>query len=290
METIKNYKALVAFEKVAKLASYSKAAEELAVSKSYLSKLVLKLEQELGQRLLNRSTRTVKLTKAGKKLFMTCHINFNEINKIQNEIQSNSNLPSGKLKISVAGAFGEEFVAPLTFNFLKKYPNIKIQLIFEENLIDLLKDSYDFAIRVGQLKNSSLISRKIATRKAFVCATASYLNTHGIPKTPDDLSKHNCLSMKTSWNFENKSIRQKIQIKGNYSSNNNRTILQATLSDLGICYLPGEYVLPYIKSGELISILENYTLQEIPIWLLSPSNENSSKAAQLFKNSFFEEI
>lgn len=282
METIKNFKNLIAFEKVAKLASYSKAAKELNVSKAYVSKMIQELENELGQRLFNRSTRVVQLTTVGEKFYQACSTSFHSINKALDEVQSKSDLPSGKLRISVAGVFGEEFISPLVFEYLKKYPNVKIELVFEERIVDLIKDSYDFAIRVGHLKDSSLISRKIATRKVYICATPNYLNLHGIPKSPEELKKHNCLSLKENWSFIINNKRHSLTIGGNYKSNNGRTLLKAALSDLGICYLPGEYVLPHIENGNLISILESYTPEEIPIWLLSPSKRNISKTAETF--------
>ncbi len=282
METIKNFKSLVAFEKVAKFRSYSLAAKELKVSKAYISKLVQELEDDLGQRLFNRSTRVVELTEVGDRFYQACSNSFQNIIKAQNHILSNADRPSGKLKISVAGVFGEKYISPFVFSYLKKYPDVEVELIFEEKLVDLLKESYDFAIRVGNLKDSALISKKIANRKEYVCASADYLNINGTPKTPEDLKKHNCLSLKPNWSFVEGGKTISVPVKGNYLSNNGRTLASASVNGLGITYLPKEYVEGYIKGGKLISILESYTPEEIPIWLLSPSKKNLSLNARTF--------
>lgn len=282
MKTIKSFKSLVAFEKVAKHKSYSIAAKELNVSKAHISKLIQELEDLLEQRLFNRSTRVVELTQTGQKLYQTCSKSFQEINLIQDEILNKSATPSGRLKISVAGVFGEEYITPFVLDYLKRYPKVQIDLVFEERVVDLFKESYDFAIRVGHLRDSSLIAKKIAVRKEYICATPTYLSLNGLPQTPEDLKNHNCLGLKDSWNFIIAKKKTNIQIKGSYRSNNARTLIQATLSDLGFCYLPKEYVQPYLDNGELISVLEEYLPNETPIWIISPSNKNNSLNAKTF--------
>lgn len=282
METIKNFQSLVAFEKVAKHQSYSQAAKELGVSKAHVSKLVQKLEDQLGQRLLNRSTRVVTLTDIGEKFYKTCSTSFYHILKSQSEIQQNAGSPQGKLKISVAGVFGEEYIAPFVFSFIKKYPQVRIELVFEERMVDLLRDSYDFAVRVGRLSDSSLISKKVASRKEYICATPHYLKLNGTPKSPEDLAHHNCLSPKGSWSLKIKDKAQQFPVEGNYNSNNGRSLLRATLDGLGICCLPGEYVKPHLEDGSLVSVMESFLPEEIPIWLLTPSKKNISPAVKAF--------
>jgi DNA-binding transcriptional LysR family regulator len=238
METITNFKALVAFEKVGKNGSFSKAAEELGVSKAHVSKLVQQLEDQLNQRLINRSTRVVKLTSNGQRLFKACSSSFYNILKAQDEIQQAEGIPHGNLRISLAGAFGEEYITPFVTTFMKKYPRVNVELVFEERVVDLLQDSYDLAIRIGQLKDSSLIAKRIATRREYICATKEYLNLNGTPKSIDDLKDHNCLGPKKPWRlYDHEKIRN-VSVKSNFHSNNGRAILRATLENLGLCYLP----------------------------------------------------
>ena len=286
METIRNIQAMVAFEKVARLTSFSAAAQELSVSKAHISKLVQKLEDQLGQRLFNRSTRSVSLTKTGDKFYQACSNSFYNILKVQEEILEQSNAPSGKIKISVAGLFGEDYIAKYARRFLKKYPRVEIELIFEEKMVDLIKENYDFAVRVGHLQNSSLISKKIASRKEIVCASPEYLNFNGVPKTPDDLKHHNCLSPKKTWKLTIDGKIQNIAIHGNFKSNNARTLTKAAVENLGITCLPAEYVNSFIENGQLIPILENFMPEEIPIWLLTPSKKNMSSSVKAFLDEF----
>lgn len=282
METIKKMQSFIAFEKVAKLESFSKAAKELAVSKAYVSKLVQRLEDDLGQRLFNRTTRIVTLTESGEKFYKACSTSFEHVLNVQNEIQQKSSLPAGKLKISVAGAFGEEYIAPFVFSFLKKYPKVQINLLFEEKFIDLVRDSYDFAIRIGHLDDSSLISKKISQRKLYICASPEYLKLNGVPKHPNQLSSYNCLSPNNSWTLKIKNKTQHFQVFGNYNSNNGRSLLRAAVDGLGLCCLPGEYVKPYLLNGSLVKIMESYVPEEIPIWVLTPSKKNISTSVKVF--------
>lgn len=282
MKTIKNIQSLVAFENVARLKSFSNAAKELGVSKAHVSKLIQKLEDQLGQRLLNRSTRSVTLTKVGESFYQACTTSFYNILKAQESVLEQSNAPSGKLKISVAGIFGEEYVAPFIRSFLKKYPKIEIELIFEEKLVNLLTGDYDFAIRVGKLNDSSLISKQIASRQEYICASPRYLHLNGTPKKPEDLKYHNCLSPKQSWNILVDKKECSVNISGNLLCNNARVLTQAALDDLGVVYLPGEYVKSYIDEGQLTPLLKSYIPQEVPIWLLTPTKKNMSQGARAF--------
>lgn len=282
METIKNLQAIVAFENVAKLQSFSLAAKELGVSKAHVSKLVQQLEDQLGQRLLNRSTRMVKLTHIGEKFYEACAASLTNISKAQEEIIQSADAPHGKLRISLAGAFGEDYVAPFIAQFVKRYPRVQVELSFEEKLVDLVKESYDIAIRVGYLKDSSLIAKRIATRKEYICATPAFLKTHGSPKHPDELKKFNCITPKEQWNLFSEGRIQSFPVNSNFKSNNGRSILKATLADLGICLLPGVYVKPYLDNGQLVSLLENYTTSEIPIWALTPSRKNMPLSVKTF--------
>lgn len=274
METIKHIKSLVAFERVAQNKSFSKAAKDLGVSKAHISKLIQKLEDDLEQRLFNRSTRVIHLTPIGHQLFEACSKGFFTIQKAQDEILQRTDSPKGKIKISLAGAFGEETIAPFVMRFLKKYPRVEVELVFEERIINLLNEEYDFAIRVGKLENSSLIAKQIASRKEYICATPRYLELNGYPKNLSDLENHNCLGSSDTWKVIADQKIKNIPIKSNFKSNNGRAILRAALDDIGICYLPDIYVNSYLKAERLIQILPSYTPKEVPIWILMATNKN----------------
>ncbi len=282
METIKNIQSIIAFEKVARNLSYTEAAKELKISKSQISKLVQQLEDDMGQRLLNRSTRVVKLTEAGEKFYESCSASFKHLEMAQNELRQNSLVPKGRIKITLAGAFGENTVTPIISTFVKRYPQVQVELSFEHKIVNLIKGSYDIAIRIGHLPDSSLISKKIATRKEMICASSNYLNLNGVPEKPDDLQRFNCLSSRGKWSIYYKKKVQNFSVSGNIISNNARSILNATLMDVGICCLPQEYVKSYVDSGELVHIMKDYTTHEVPIWLLTSTKKNQSLAVKAF--------
>jgi DNA-binding transcriptional LysR family regulator len=282
MKTIKNLQSIAAFEKVAKLQSFSLAAKELEVSKAYISSLIQNLENQLGHRLFNRSTRAVKLTTAGEKLYSACSVSLYNISKAQEEMIENADTPHGKLKISLAGAFAEDYVTPFITDFIKRYPRVNVELHFEEKLVDLVEESYDIAIRVGQLKDSSLIAKRIAKRKEYICATPSFIKLHGQPKHPDDLKNYNCISAKDTWRMTIDGKQTSVPVSTNFKSNNGRSLLKAALADLGLCMLPGVYVKDHIESGRLIPILEKYTPTEIPIWAMTPSKKNMPVSVKFF--------
>ncbi len=286
METFKNLQAIAAFEKVSSLQSFSLAAKELGVSKAHISKLIQKLEDTLGQRLLNRSTRTVKMTHAGEKFYNSCKVSLFNISKAQEEILQNSESPHGKIKISLAGAFAENYMVPFIANFIKRYPRVQVDLRFEEKVVDLVKESYDIAIRVGELKDSSLIAKQIATRKEYICATPSFLKHFGLPKSPEELKNFNCLTSKDHWNLVFNKKKLQLKVNSNFKSNSGKSILNAALTDLGICMLPKVYVGSYLENGQLISLLEEFTPEEIPIWAITPSKKNMAPNVK----TFFDEL
>ena len=277
METMKSFGNTLAFAKVAKYLSYSKAAKELGVSKSYISKSIQQLEDEVGQKLLNRSTRLVKLTREGEKFYEICLESIYAIENAKNNIKETVQIPRGLLRITAAGAFAEEHVTSVATKLLSKYPDLKIDLNLSEKIVHLVEDNFDLGIRVGHLYDSSMIAKRVATRREFVCTTKKYLARCGEPKTPEELKEHNCLtSNNNQWHFKDRQSEYTIKVSGNFSSNSGRVLLKSCLSDTGIVKLPESYVGPYLESGELVSLLSPYLGQETPIWAIYPPTKNKS--------------
>ncbi|EQC50192.1 LysR substrate-binding domain protein [Bacteriovorax sp. BSW11_IV] len=283
METIKGFGHTYVFVKVAQYLSYSKAAKELGVSKAHLSKSIQQLENEIGQKLLNRSTRLVKLTLEGEKFFETCLEAVSAIENAKNNIKESINYPQGLLRITAAGAFAEEYLTPVASSLLAKYPKLKIELSFSEKIVNLVEENFDMAIRVGHLVDSSMIAKRISTRKEYICATKKYLSKNGTPKTPNELKDHNCLAGNNGqWVFKEKTKQYSIKINGNFTSNNARALLNAALQNTGIVRLPEVYVRSYIDSKKLVPILTNYMTTEVPIWAIYPSTKKKSTNVAFF--------
>ncbi|MFN3453812.1 MAG: LysR substrate-binding domain-containing protein [Pseudobdellovibrio sp.] len=282
MKTIKSLQGIISFVQVAESGSFSKAAKDLSVSKSHISKNISNLEKELGTSLFLRSTRKVRLTSLGEKYLTTCKQSLTNIQSAKEEILNLSETPHGSLRISVAGIFGEEYVAPVIVEIAKKYPHLKIELSFNSQYVDLIEEKFDVAVRVGELKDSSLIAQKIASRLEYIVCSKSYLNNAPPLKDITDLKNHNCIGEKLNWSFRKKGKYQQITLSGNLRSNNPRVILKAAVAGLGIAKLAGSYVSDDLKKGRLISVLESYQDGKKDIWIVTPSSKSKNINVKIF--------
>lgn len=281
METIKWIEGLIAFTNVAESGSFSKAASALKVSKSHISKCVSSLEEELGFALLVRSTRKIQLTTQGEAFLSSCQESLRKLTEAKEEAISLSQTPRGVLRVTLAGIFGENFIAPVALKLLKKYPELKIELDFNSKIVNLIEDKFDVAIRFGHLQDSSLRAQKIASRREFVCCTREYAKHNGIPQKPEELYQHQCLGSGT-WNFKKAHRTINIDIKSRFKSNNPRVLLSAALNDIGIVRLPGSYVFKEMRKGKLIPLLEDYSVGPTDIWAVTANHSKMNVNIQVF--------
>tara|TARA_B100000749_G_scaffold280259_1_gene275730 strand:- start:86719 stop:87594 length:876 start_codon:yes stop_codon:yes gene_type:complete len=271
METIKQIPMLYAFVKVAQKSSFSKASEELGVSKSHLSKLVKDLELSLKQSLFVRTTRTIEFTEFGKFLFDSCCDSISDLERMAQQLGKISQIPKGQIRITVAGAYGEESVSPMISQLLARYPSISTEIVFSEKVLNLEKSKIDLAIRVSSKKPTDGHTYKIGERREHLCASESFLRQNGIPKSPSDLKKMNCLvGSNDVWSLKRKGRSYKVKVKGNFKSANGRSLTQAAISGLGVANLPEVYVKKYLEEKKLISILQDFTETPVPIWAVTP--------------------
>ena len=282
METIGWMSGISSFIKVAELNSFSKAAVELGISKSYVSKAIQKLENDLGIALFTRSTRNVQLTEVGRIFLEKAKISINDLQNAKKEILNFSESPRGILRITSAGHFGEEIIAPVAIQLVKKYPDLKIELDFSIQILDLIDKKFDISIRFGPLKDSSLFAQKIATRREYVCVSKKYLEANSLPRHPKELVNHNCISSSTFWDFKISGKKVKFNINGNFKSNNPKAIARSAVEGLGIVKLPGAYVSEEIQKGKLIPILENYIDNKSNIWVVTPIKFEKSINTKFF--------
>ncbi len=291
METIKSFGNTLAFVKVAQNLSYSKAAKELGVSKAYISKSIQQLEDEIGQKLLNRTTRLVKLTREGEKFFETCSESIRSIQNAKDGIKESVQIPQGLLRVTAAGAFAQEYITPAATRLLAKYPNLEIEVSLNERIVNLVEENFDLGIRVGHLYDSSMIAKRVATRREFVCATKKYLASHGTPKGPKELKEHNCLTGNNNqWHFRERQKEYTVKVAGNFKSNDARVLLKACLAHAGIVKLPEAYVGGLIESGELVEVLGSSLSQEIPIWAIYPPSKKKSSNVSFFLEELEKEL
>lgn len=281
METIRWVQGVIAFVKVAETGSFSKAADALNVSKSHISKTIRSLEEDLGIALFSRSTRQIQLTTLGSQFLDNCRQSLENLEGAKKDILNLSETPRGLLRVTAAGIFGENYIAPVVFEMAKKYRDLRVELDFSSRIVDLIDEKFDVAIRFGHLQDSSLKAQKIASRREYVCASRNYLSTHDSVTTPHDLANHNCLGISV-WNFKDKGKSLAVHVEGNLKTNNPRVLLKAALSDLGIIRLPGSYVHAEIKKGRLVSLLEDYSEGQKDIWAVTPTRYEQNINVKVF--------
>jgi len=264
--------------------SFSAAAKRLGMSKSFVSRRVHDIENRLGVQLLNRTTRKLALTENGQAYFFRCKEVSEQLDEAENAIMEQHQTPRGSLKLSVAGAFGERYVAPAASEFIKQYPQIRIDLNFNNRNVDLVTEGYDLAIRAGVLKDSTLIARRIANRRLYICGAPAYFAHYGKPCSITDLKKHNCLqgSLPT-WRFKEKNGHHAdIKVEGNWQSNNGYALLEAAKNSIGLTQLPAFYVQDAIEAGVLCTAMDNYQPTDTGVWAVYPSNRHLSPKVRMF--------
>lgn len=284
METIKWIQCILTFVKVSELGSFSRAATSLGISKSHVSKTIKALEDEVGIALLVRSTRKVQLTSTGEEFLKNCQASLQNLEAARAELQNPGDTPRGLLRVTLAGIFGESYIAPVLIEMAKKYPELTIELNFDTRIVDLIAERYDVGIRIGELPTSSLFAQRIASRREYVCASPAYLKKHKRPQTPSDLKDYNCLGGQPQWAFKQGGKLKPVNVQGNLKTNNPRVVLQAALDGLGVVRLPGSYVFNHIKEGTLVSLLEDYNEGKKDIWAVTPARNKLNINVSTFIN------
>lgn len=285
-QSMSRWEAIESFVAVAEHQSFSKAAAQLHISKSHVSRQIAMLENRLDARLLNRTTRTVSLTEAGQRFFATCREMLHNLEDAEQAIIDQQHEARGLLTVSVAGQFAEDYVVPATLEFMKKYPKVSVNLDFSNRLVDIVAEGYDLAIRAGRLQDSSLIARRIAPRQLLICGSPTYFEQRGHPSDLHDLRQHNCLiGTQTSWRLKGERGKHfDLRLEGTWRSNNGRALLQAACKGLGLVQLPSYYLQRYIDGGELVRTLDHCCPTDTGTWAVYPSNRHMSQKVRLYIN------
>ncbi|MDX2142924.1 MAG: LysR substrate-binding domain-containing protein [Rhodospirillaceae bacterium] len=275
--------ALRAFAAVAEAESFSAAAVRLKTSKSAVSKQVTALEHDLGVRLLNRTTRKVGLTSAGETYARRAERLLADLEDADQTVRRQAAAPAGRLRLAAPMTFGIMHLGDFVATFMKKYPDIVVDLNLSDRYIDLIEERVDLAIRIGTLKDSSLQARVLAPSKVYICAAPAYLKAHGTPHKPKDLLAHHCLTYTqadgtTSWRLKGGAIN----VAGRAHSNNGDILRRLALKGLGLVRVPSFIVGPDIKRGALVSVLEDYVPQHSTINAVYPPSRHVAAPVRAF--------
>ena len=279
------WESIEAFVRVAELGNFSKAASAMNTSKSYISRHIAQLEARLDAQLLIRTTRKVSLTEVGQAFYLRCRDLVGGLEEAEQAVIDLQETPRGLLRISVSGAFGEDYVAPLAVSFMQQHPQLAIELDFNNRLVNLIDEGYDLAIRSGTLKDSSLIARRIGDRELLICASPEYFMQQGKPAQLKHLEQHNCLSGSLpTWTLRDGQRHFDYKTQGNWKSNNGRALLQAAIGGLGLVQLPEFYVRTALQQGLLQTALDNHKPTNTGVWAVYPHNRHLSAKVRLFVN------
>lgn len=273
---------MTAFVRSVDTGGFSAAARELGLTPSALSKLVTRLEDRLGARLLQRSTRRLHLTPEGEAFYIRSRKILLDIEAAENEVVQAGVLPKGLLRVHCGSAFGMHQFAPAIPEFLSRYPDVKLELTIDDQAPGNLEEGIDLAIRIGALDESSMVARRICNLERVICAAPDYLSRCGTPKNPDELQQHNCLWITSlpvlrRWPFDTEEGIRVVHIDGNVVANNAEAVLQLAIAGGGITRLTDVIVGDAIQRGELVPILTDWHhVEPVPLYATYPSGKNLS--------------
>jgi DNA-binding transcriptional LysR family regulator len=276
-----SFNGIASFVASATQGSFSAAAKTLGVSAVAISKNIAALERHLGARLFQRTTRRLSLTREGESYFRQCSGPFLALQAAQSNLQSSNKSPSGLVRISCAAPFGEGFVLPLLPEFLATHPKVQIELHLIDSVSDLVHENYDVGIRIGPLRESTMVARPIAKMPFVICASPRYLDQHGTPTTLEQLCQQNCLRLRRPgraqampWFLQGINDALQMRLCGNFLANDFAALLSAALQHQGIACVPLPMAMPLFRSGELKPLLPAQVEAKLVAYLYYPNRKN----------------
>jgi DNA-binding transcriptional LysR family regulator len=255
---------MTAFVRVVEDGNFSAAARSLHLTPSGVSKLIGRLEDRLGVRLIQRTTRRLALTAEGRVFYERCRDILAEIEGLEQDVGAARSEPRGTVRVSLSNGFGLTQVVPLLPEFSGRYPKVQIVLIFQEHIVDLIAEGFDLAIRLGAIRDESLVARRLGEHRRVVCAAPSYLDAQGVPQTPEDLSRHDCLMFDAPealnhWPFRWPDGRsERVAVQGTFRSNNGEALYNLLLAGTGIANAADFLVKRDLLQGRLVPLLRDY--------------------------------
>lgn len=279
---------IAVFTQVVESGSFTAAAERLSLSKSVVSKYVTRLEERLGARLLNRTTRRISLTEIGRRFYEQSRRGLQEIEEAEAEVSRLQGEPRGILRINAPMSFGVLHLAPAIPELLEQYPELSVDLHFDDRKIDVIEGGFDVSVRISELADSSLVARRIGPCKHTLVASPNYLERHGMPKTPVELVDHNIISYQyqesaQQWEFTNPEGKAvMVPVKGTVQMNNSLGMREAVLNGAGIMRTPTFVVGNDIQQGRLLPVLTHYQTLQLSIYAVYPQRRHLSPKVRAF--------
>lgn len=279
------------FVHVAETESFTQASKKMLISTAQVSRQISALEKRLNIKLFYRTTRKVSLTEEGRVFYQHCRGVLDGLDEAERAITNLQIKPQGKIKLTAPVTYGEQKILPLVNNFMKKYQDVEVSAYLSNQQFDLVEEGYDLAIRLGKLSDSTMMAKKLGKRTNYLCASPEYIDKYGIPLSLSELNKHSCLlGTLDYWHFTDSARERNLRVSGRLRYNSGVSLADAALKGLGIVQLPDYYVQEYLKSGELVSVLDNFREPDGGIWAIYPQNRHLSPKIRLLVDYLAEHI
>jgi DNA-binding transcriptional LysR family regulator len=277
------------FVAVLETGSFAKAAARLGTGSAQASKLVSRLESDLGVRLLNRTTRSLSPTEVGQAYLERIKLVLEELDALDEVVKNRSGTASGRLRLTVPMSFGTTQLVPAFIDFATRYPDINLDVSFADRVVNLVDEGFDAAVRIGTPADSSLIARKLCNARIVLAASMEYLSRRGAPETPADLASHDCV-IDTNfrdpfvWHFRGDNPREPtmVKVRGRLRFSSADACLSAAAAGLGIARVPSFMAGPRIRAGTVKPLLRSFEDQPLGIHVLYPPNRHLATKVRVF--------
>ena len=290
------FQAINAFVAVVEHGSFARAAERLDQSVSAVSRHVAELEQHLDARLLNRTTRRLSLTEAGRAFHERSVQLLADLQEAEQAAGGGTAAPRGTLKLSCPITYGTRVLAPMLAAFVARYEQVRLDVELSDRMVDLVDEGFDVAVRIGAIRSPLLVARRLTSTALVCCASPGYLSRLGTPRTPEELASHACLTyefapQRFQWRFSTPAGEERVvRAGGPLHSNNGRMLVALAVAGAGIAYEPDFIVAPDIAAGRLVPILTDWNLPSMPISAVYPSRRHLSAKVRAFVDFLVERL
>ena len=287
IEQMDRFTELAAFVRTVDRGSQAAAARELGVTPAMVGRYVRALEDRLGTRLLNRTTATQSLTEAGATFYARASAVLEQLDEAERSASDRQAEPRGTLRVNAPMSFGVRHLAAAVSGFCALHAGVRVEMVLNDRVVDLVEEGYDAAVRIGRLADSGLIVRRLATCRLAVCASPEYLARRGVPVTPADLRGHDCLlyayaSDGSTWTFRGERGEEQVRLSGGLVANNGDALLAAALAGQGVILQPTFIVGDALREGRLVRLLPGYRLQDLDVHAVYPSSRHLSPKVRSF--------
>lgn len=279
------------FVRLAATHNISMAGRELGLSPAVASAHISKLEQGLGVRLLHRTTRKVSLTEEGLAFLPHAEEVLNSVEAARASVGAGEASPQGTLRVTAPASFGRMHLVPALKGFLDRYPDLDIDLRLSDTIVDMVEGGFDIAIRNAELKDSTLIARKLMADERIICASPEYLEIYGKPKSPEEIKDHRCVNLSglETWTFNTAEGPKTVKTKGRVRTDNGEAMRDACADGLGLAINSKWSVYKHLERGDLVQVLDEYPLMsDAAIWAVYPSSRLLAPKVRAFIDYFAE--